>query len=386
MGHAIAIAGVAGSLRRHAPGLALLAGLAAVAMLAASQATLRAWGLSPLVLALLVGAALGHARPALVQGRCQPGLRWAQRTLLRTGVALYGFHLSVAQAVEAGRSGWLIDLAVLVSTLALGVFVGTRWLRMDRASALLVSAGSAICGAAAIVATASMLALDERERVARTTAAVATISLFGTAALLLYPLLFAWLGPDPGRFGVFIGSTVHEVAQVVALGDLIGGDAARHAIVAKMLRVLMLVPFLLALGWWMKRRAQISSAPPASSLGDDPQAAGSRGEASRPDAGCGADGQPGLRVATAPTPAVPWFALVFVLFVVLNSVVDLPPSLRTLLQQTGTLCLVFAMAAFGLETTWATMRRAGLRPVLLGAVLFVHLVGFGALLNVVIGG
>lgn len=330
------------SLSKFIPGLGLIAVLVALASLGAQRPQLSALGASPLTLAIVLGALLGNLRPALAHGRWQPGLRFAQKILLRAGVALYGFNLDLQQIAEAGRSGLLIDVLMLCSTLAVGYFVGTRWLRMERASALLIAAGSAICGAAAIVATVSVLRLEESDSVRKAATAVATVVLFGTAAMFIYPLLFTWLGASRPLFGIFIGSTVHEVAQVVAIGNAIGGAAAHNAVIVKMIRVLMLVPFLLGLSFWLARN----------------EPAGRKGNI-----------------------AVPWFALIFVLFAALNSLFALPDTLLQVLRQAGVVSLSFAMAAFGMETTFALIRQAGLKPLLLGAILFAYLVIVGGWVN-----
>lgn len=335
------------SLSKFIPGLGLIAVLVALASLGAQRPQLSALGASPLTLAIVLGALLGNLRPALAHGRWQPGLRFAQKILLRAGVALYGFNLDLQQIAEAGRSGLLIDVLMLCSTLAVGYFVGTRWLRMERASALLIAAGSAICGAAAIVATVSVLRLEESDSVRKAATAVATVVLFGTAAMFIYPLLFTWLGANRPLFGIFIGSTVHEVAQVVAIGNAIGGAAAHNAVIVKMIRVLMLVPFLLGLSFWLARN------------------------------------EPAGRKKNI---AVPWFALIFVLFAALNSLFALPGTLLHVLRQTGVVSLSFAMAAFGMETTFALIRQAGLKPLLLGAILFAYLVIVGGWVNFSLAG
>ena len=328
--------------RKILPGLALIALLVVLASVAAGRPELSALGASPLTLAIVFGALLGNLKPTFTQGRWHAGLRFAQKILLRAGVALYGFNINLQQIAEAGRSGLLIDVLMLSSTLAIGYFVGTRWLRMERAQALLIAAGSAICGAAAIVATVSVLRMDETDSVRKAATAVATVVLFGTAAMFLYPLLFTWLGGSRSLFGIFIGSTVHEVAQVVAIGNAIGGSASHNAVIVKMIRVLMLVPFLLGLSFWLARS----------------EAAGEK-----------------RRIT------VPWFALIFVFFAAINSVFDMPVNALQVLRQTGVICLSFAMAAFGMETTFALIRQAGLKPLLLGAILFTYLVIVGAWIN-----
>ncbi|HET7775166.1 MAG TPA: putative sulfate exporter family transporter, partial [Azospira sp.] len=176
----------------------------------------------------------------------------------------------------------------------------------------------------------------------KTAVAVATVVLFGTLAMVLYPLLYRCLGSQHLDFGRYVGSTVHEVAQVVAIGDALGAEVAAPAVIVKMIRVMLLVPFLLLLGGWLSRRGT-----------------GGRRE----------------RIA------VPWFAVAFVALAGVNSLGIVPGGLVAALRLLGVLLLTAAMAALGLETTMARMRRAGLRPVLLGAALFAHLVLVGGGIN-----
>ncbi|MGB4468867.1 MAG: putative sulfate exporter family transporter [Azovibrio sp.] len=330
------------TLRQLAPGLALVLAIGLGATLLATAAKLERLGFGPLSLAILLGALLGNLFSCLHAPAQQPGLAFAQRRFLRLGVALFGFNLSLQQLLEVGRNGLLADLFMVGSTLGLGYFLGTRWLGLDRESALLTSAGSAICGAAAVVATVPVLRLDTAKAAEQTAAAIATVVLFGTLAMLLYPLLAHWVWQDHPGFGIYVGSTVHEVAQVVAIGHSLGDAVAREAMIVKMLRVLLLVPFLLSL---------------SALLGGKGKNAG------------------------RPAIAMPWFALGFIACAGLNSLALLPPSGVELLRRLAALLLTGAMAALGLETTWVRMRRAGPRPLLLGALLFLHLVVLGGLCN-----
>ncbi|WP_028103694.1 YeiH family protein [Pseudoduganella violaceinigra] len=315
--------------------------LAAAATMALPALGLGRYGISALTLALLAGALLGNLLPALSAAPLVPGLRFVQRRVLRLGVMLYGLNLSVAQIVSAGSRGIWIDLVMVCSTLALGWFVGTRLLGLDRETTLLASAGSAICGAAAIVATAPALKMSEQREVAATASAVAAVIVFGTAAIFIYPTLYGWWGGNPAGFGAYIGSTVHEVAQVVAIGNLIGGDAERVAVIVKMLRVVMLVPFVLFVGSRFAARTS------------------------------GAD----LAVP------VPWFAFGFLALAGVNSLHWIPAASTDALKLFGTFCLTAAMAALGIDTNLARLRQSGLKVFALGLLLFVHLLVVGGAVN-----
>lgn len=325
-------------------GVALVAAIALAAWGLAQWEGVRQYGVSSLTLALLLGALLGNFLPRVGHGAFRPGLAFAQRRFLRAGVALYGFNLSVQQILQVGSTGILVDLVMVVSTLSLGWFVGRRLLGMDRETVLLASAGSAICGAAAVVATVPMLRSDDSALAGKSAVAVATVVLFGTLAMLLYPLIYAWLGAGAFDFGIYVGSTVHEVAQVVAIGSTIGGEVAGSAVIVKMIRVMLLVPFLIAVGWFVGPRRI--------------------GEAS-----------------TGSTLPIPWFAVAFVALAGVNSLHILPAGVVEFLRIGGGLLLTMAMASLGIDTNVTRMKQAGWRPVLLGAGLFVHLVLIGGLVN-----
>ena len=327
---------------RLVSGLVLVSAIAAAAYLLIQWTVLRTFGINSLTLAILIGAILGNFLPRLGGAQCRPGLAFAQRRLLRIGVALYGFNLSIQQIAQVGSTGILVDVAMVCSTLAAGWWFGRKVLGMDREIVLLASAGSAICGAAAVMATIPMLHPGDSKVAEKGTIAVATVVLFGTLAMLLYPLFYAWIGGAHFDFGIYVGSTVHEVAQVVAIGSTLGGEIAGNAVIAKMIRVMLLVPFLLTLGLVLRGK-------------------GENGE-------------------RAKLP-IPWFALAFVAMAGINSLQILPAHWVDLLRLTGMLLLTAAMASLGIDTNLARMRQGGMQPLLLGAGLFLHLIFVGGLVN-----
>lgn len=162
-------------------------------------------------------------------------------------MVLYGLRLTFQDIAALGPAALIIDVLMVASTLTVAWWIGERWLKLPRESALLIGAGSAICGAAAVMASSPVL----KARAEHTAVAVATVVLFGTLAMLLHPLIYAALPNLFGSeqaFGIFTGSTIHEVAQVVAAGRAMDPAAADAALISKMLRVLLLAPALLILG------------------------------------------------------------------------------------------------------------------------------------------
>lgn len=297
-------------------------------------------GLGSLTLAILLGLLLGNLGLARF-GDLRPGVELSRQQLLRLGVVLYGLRLTFQDIAALGPAALVIDVLMVASTLLVAGWVGVRWLKLPRESALLIGAGSAICGAAAVMASSPVL----RARAEHTAVAVATVVLFGTLAMLLHPLLFAHLPHLFGSakaFGIFSGSTIHEVAQVVAAGRAMDPAAADAALISKMLRVLLLAPALLCLG----RFAASEEA---------------------------AEGKRRLHI--------PGFAVAFLLVTGLRSLGLVPEAWLAPLQQLDDVLLGMAMAALGLATRLGDLRREGPKPLLLGAGLFVFLLVGGGLIN-----
>ncbi len=350
--HAPATAGltaIPSHLRRYTPGLALSAALAGVATWLATTPTPQAWGLSALTLAIALGMLMGHTLFPSLAAQAGPGVDFARSGLLRAGIVLYGFRISFHDIAGVGWPGLLINLSMVVLILGAAVVIGTRWLGLDRQTSLLIGAGSAICGAAAVMATQPVVRGDEH----KVSIAIATVVVFGTLSMLLYPLAYPYLGLSPHSFGLFAGSTIHEVAQVVAAGDAIGPEAAHAAVVEKMLRVMLLAPVLLVL-----------SLPAVS-----PCAANSDAIANH---------QRGAWRQVR----VPWFAFLFVAASGVHSLQLLPAPVVAALVQLDTLLLATAMAAMGLRTSASSLRRAGVRPLQLAGLLYLLLTVGGYAVNV----
>ena len=300
---------------------------------------------SPLTLAIVLGMALGNTVAAPYLPRIAEGIAFSKGRLLRLGIVLYGFKITWAQLAFAGWPALFADVGVVCGTFALALWLGRR-LGIDRDTAALVGAGSAICGAAAVLAAQPVLKAKEAD----VGVAVATVVVFGTLAMFVYPLMAAlllsadgggaWLG-----WGIYTGASVHEVAQVAAAGAAVSPQVADVAVITKMIRVLLLAPFLLALPWLMRRFG--GGAPSA---------------------------QKGAL-------ALPWFALGFLGAVAANSLLPLPPTVRHALLTVDTFLLTAAMFALGLGTHWQSIRQAGVRPLLLAGMLALWLLLGGGTLS-----
>lgn len=306
---------------------------AAIAMGLTSHPIMAGAGVSPLVVGLFVGILAGNTLRRNWVAGYDPAIVFCAKTVLRIAIVFYGFRITFQEIGSAGANAILIAVTIVLLVLSLGYWVGTRVLKLDGVTSLLTAAGSAICGAAAVVAVESVL----RSMPDKSTAALATVVLFGTLGMLLYPLLYAsgWLPLEPHAYGVFIGASVHEVAQVVVAGTAGGTPASETAVIVKMTRVLLLVPVLFAILYVMRRRRNTHEA------------------------------NGGI--------TVPWFALGFLAMVGVNSLGIFPPEVARLVVLLDTLLLTMAMTALGLETRYEHLKGMGAATFALAGFLFLVL-------------
>jgi uncharacterized integral membrane protein (TIGR00698 family) len=330
------------------PGLGLTALIASAAIELGKIDALQARGISSLTLAIVLGMLVGNTLYPRIAALGAAGVAFSKQNLLRAGIVLYGLRLTFQDIGHVGVAGVVIDACVLCSTFVLAWLLGTRVFGLDRDTALLIGAGSSICGAAAVMATEPVV----KGRAEQVTVAVATVVVFGTLAIFLYPALYhlnaeyGLVKMSPAAYGLFAGSTIHEVAQVVAAGNAVSAAAADTAVIAKMVRVMMLAPFLVLLSAWVSRAA-------------DAHAIGAK---------------PG-RIT------ISWFALGFIAVAGFNSLVHLPAPLAHVATDIDTVMLAMAMAALGLSTHVSAIRQAGAKPLALAALLFVWLVAGGFAIN-----
>jgi uncharacterized integral membrane protein (TIGR00698 family) len=332
------------------PGLGVSAAVALIALPLGGIRWFSAHGISALTAAIVLGVVIGNTFYPRVATLAGAGVDFSRQSVLRAGVVLYGLRLTLHDVGHVGVVGIVIDALVLSTTFVITVYLGTRVFGVDRKTAILIGAGSSICGAAAVMATEPVVGA----RAEQVTIAVSTVVAFGTAAIFVYPSLYAlryhgFTPFDDKAFGVYAGSTIHEVAQVFAAGRSVSEAVADTAVIAKMVRVMMLAPFLIVLSAWINRGADRSEGV-------------IRGR-----------GIQGIRI--------PWFAVWFIAAVVFNSMTPVPPVVTRFAIGIDTFLLAMAMAALGMTTHMRTIRDAGLRPMLLGAVMFIWLIVGGAAIN-----
>lgn len=329
------------------PGMLFSFAIAAVALLVQKGTGLAS--LSPLMVAMILGLLLrnllgprllgpGLLGSGLVKSgpRLAAGMTFTMRQLLRLAVVLLGLQITFAPIAAAGVSGVAILATVLVSTFLVTKALG-RLMGVEARLAELIAAGTSICGASAVMAC-NTVTRGSDEDVAY---AIACVTVFGSAAMLILPFLAVLPGLTAEGYGFWVGATVHEVAQVVAAGFAKGDVAGHMGTIAKLTRVMMLAPLVLTLGVIATRR--------------------NRGEA-------------------AGRFEMPWFVLGFVAMAGLNSAVTIPAQLHDGLVVTTTFLLTAALAAMGYETDIRRLCKKGIRPFALAAIASLYIVVAGFLL------
>ena len=345
--------------RQRLPGILGVGVLAPVAMAVAELPWIKVYGLSALTVSIVLGMVMGNTLYPRVAKLAGPGVMFSKQVLLRAGIVLFGLRLTFQDIGHVGVAGVVIDALVLSSTFGLAWWIGTRLFNLDWTTAILIGAGSSVCGAAAVMAAEPVV----RGRADQVAVAVSTVVVFGTLGMFLYPALYAlgthipgW-GLSPAAYGIYAGSTIHEVAQVVAAGRAVSDAAANTAVITKMVRVMMLAPLLVVLSTYLSR---------ASGLGRSRTSAA---------------GKPDDRAAPI---VIPWFALGFVAVAGFNSLSLLPKRVVSAAIDVDTSLLAMAMMALGLTTQVSAIRTAGIKPLALAAVLFAWLVAGGLAINVLV--
>ena len=292
-------------------------------------------GISPLIIGIVLGMIYANTLRSKLPKEWVSGILFSTKTLLRAGIILYGFRITFYNIQAVGLSGIATSAMVVTSTFIIGYIVGTKWLKLDRETTILTSAGSSICGAAAVLATEPVVNAEAH----KSAIAVSTVVVFGTIAMFLYPFLYKMglIPLTPEQMGVYIGGTLHEVAHVVAAGNALGEEASQTAVIVKMIRVMMLAPFLVFLGVWLLQSSQ------------------------------------GIAKKQKNKIMIPWFAVWFIVVAGFNSLGLLPQTVVCNINAIDTFLLTMAMSALGMETSIEKFKNVGMKPIYLASILFVWL-------------
>lgn len=300
-------------MRRVAPGLLLVVTIALAARFVASQ-----YGGPVMLLALLLGVAFNFLAD---ETRCAPGINFASRDVLKAGVAMLGAALTFADATALGIEALAIIAVAVIGTLAGGILLA-RLAGLDLPHAVLSAGAVAICGASAAMAIAAVLPRTaDSER--RTVIIVAGVTSLSTLAMILYPSIALAIGMSDARAGLFIGASIHDVAQVVAGGHIVSDEAGAVSAVVKLVRVIFLAPVILLTALMFRRKTGAAGARP---------------------------------------PLLPLFVIGFFTVMAANSFGMVPPQAAAAMTELSRWCLVIAVAALGMKMSVSEVLGTGARP------------------------
>lgn len=320
-------------------GIIFVAIFASAATMLSELAFIKSLGISPLVIGIVLGIFYANTLHNNTPKEWSGGITFSAKKILRFAIVFYGFRITFQQIAEVGVEGFMVSLIMLSSTFFLGTWAGQRLFKMDRDTSMLSASGASVCGAAAVLATEPVLKAEEH----KAAIAVSMVVLFGTIAMFLYPALYNMgvFDMSAKEFGIYVGGTIHEVAQVVAVpASILGANAemANTAVIVKMTRVIMIAPMLIILGIYLSYSAKKSGA----------------------EAG-------GVKLV------IPWFAVYFIGMAGFNSLGLLSQNIVDIINQIDTFLLTMAMTALGMGTVFSKFKGLGLAPIYTAGIMFVWL-------------
>ncbi len=317
-------------------GIIFVALFALAATYIASFQIFSSLAISPLIIGIIIGIFYGNTLRHKLPKEWSAGIIFSTKNILRIGIVLYGFKITFGEIESVGVAGVSISAIVVASTFLLGSIVGIKLLKLDRDTAMLCASGSAVCGAAAVLATEPVIKAESY----KAAIAVGTVVVFGTLFMILLPLAYkaGFIPLDSREMGIFIGAITHEVAHVVGASSAISKESADFAVIVKMIRVMMLVPLLIALSWYLARESKQKSI------------------------------------------LIPWFAIYFILVSGFNSLNLLSQEMVVTINHIDTFLLTMAMTALGMETNLNRFKEVGAKPFILALIMAFWLLFIGFVL------
>jgi uncharacterized integral membrane protein (TIGR00698 family) len=276
------------------------------------------------------------------------GIGFCGRVVLRIGVALLGARITFSQVAHLGLETAAVIVFAVLLTIGLGVLLA-RWLKCSRDEGLLSGSAVAICGASAALAVSSVLPqTKENERF--TLLAVVGVTVLSTLSMILYPFALKLIGLEPAQGGIFLGGTIHDVAQVVAAGMMLGPEVGDTATVVKLFRVMLLMPIVLLIA------VSYRNHPDTQALDEE-------------------------------VPLVPGFLLAFIVLVLLATIGAFTPAMVQVASDSSRWLLVTAIAAAGIKTSFEDLMKLGWRPVamLVGETIFIAVLVLSAVMVLRLG-
>ncbi|MDQ6755050.1 MAG: putative sulfate exporter family transporter [Actinomycetota bacterium] len=305
----------------------------------------------PLVGGPVTGIVIGVALAGLLKpgDRLRPGIQTAGTFILQLSVVVLGSQLSLAQIAQVGLESLPVMLGTLAACLAAAYLIG-RWLGIVGDLRTLIGVGTGICGASAIAAVTPVIGAVGVD----VAYAISTIFLFNVAAVLVFPMIGHLLGLSQHAFGLFAGTAVNDMSSVVATAATYGRSAANFAVVVKLVRTLMIIPICLVLAAWAGRRIKTRDRAP-----ETPRSPDGTSRAAPP--------RPRINVFRL----VPWFLIGFLVIAAANTLGLIPAVAHPGLNSISVFLITVALSAIGLSTNLGGFRRAGAKPLLLGASLWI---------------
>lgn len=335
-------------------GIIFVALFALVATLISELNFMKGLGISPLVIGIVLGIVYANTLANKTPEPWQKGITFSAKKILRFAIIFYGFRITFQEIAEVGLEGFLVSLIMLSTTLILGSWLGYKIFGMDKDTSILTASGASVCGAAAVLATEPIL----KSQGHKTAIAVSMVVLFGTISMFLYPLLYTtifenatgFLHLTPREFGIYVGGTIHEVAQVVAVPASIPNapeEMATTAVIVKMTRVIMIAPMLIILGFYLSYSAKKEKKESSNKV----------------------------------NLVIPWFAVYFILVAGFNSFGFVPQNIVNSINEIDTFLLTMAMTALGMGTVFSKFKGLGLAPVYTATSMFLWLLVGGFLVT-----
>lgn len=290
-----------------------------------------------MIISIVLGAIWGNTVSHHHSVNNNLGINFSSKRLLRVGIIFLGFRLDLTDILNAGLPILLIDVIVITFTMLFILFLG-KLFKTDKQLTTLVAAGTAICGAAAIIAISPII----RGKQEQTAIAVSCIAVLGTVGALLYIFLFPYLPITDTEYGVLVGATLHELAHVVAAGIPSGDIGSDSAILVKLGRVLLLIPVALFISFINRKNSKQDG-----NIKDLP---------------------------------IPWFIFGFLLMSLINTLQWIPKGGSQFFLLLSTYLLAMGMAGLGLNIKWADFKKAGVKPVGVAVLGFLALLSISPLL------
>lgn len=311
-------------MKKYTFGILITTLIGLFALILQNAPAIKEMHLSTVIIAILLGMLIKNT--VGVKQKMEIGIKFCSKKVLRFSIILLGFKLSLTEVAKLGLNGVL-----MVGIIVFATFFFTKWmgqkLMLSKNLSTLIAGGTSICGAAAVIAI-SALKNDENEEDA--TFAIGVVTIFGTLFMFLYPLLYKFLNLNIADFAFWAGSSIHEVAQVVAAGFAVSNEAGVSATLVKLTRVLYLIPLTLGLSLIYCRRNS--------------------------------------KKFDIKDVQIPHFVLYFIGAIFINSIFQIPPHILNAINQIGLYLMTIAMAGLGLETSFANMKKSGLKPIYLGVI------------------